>query len=84
MENRREDTDANTTPPRRNNGFLIAAVLAIAFAILFWRTEDPGSKITASFFRDQLNKNNVERVSIGDQTVVGTFKTEPEASCRRG
>ncbi|MCO8121081.1 ATP-dependent zinc metalloprotease FtsH [Stieleria sp. TO1_6] len=79
MENRREDTDAKDTPPRRNNGMLIAIVLAIAFAILFWRTEDPGSTITASFFREQLNRDNIERVSIGERQVVGTFKTEPAA-----
>lgn len=79
MENRREETDVNPTAPRRNNGLLIAVVLAIGFAILFWRTEDPGSRITASFFREQLSKNNVEKVSIGEQTVVGTFKNEPLA-----
>ncbi|WP_182868890.1 ATP-dependent zinc metalloprotease FtsH [Stieleria mannarensis] len=79
MENRREETDVNAPPPRRNNGLLIAVVLAIGFAILFWRTEDPGSRITASFFREQLAKNNIEKVSIGEQTVVGTFKNEPEA-----
>lgn len=80
MENRREEPDPNkAAAPRRNNGLLIVIVLGIAFAILFWRTEDPGSKISASFFRDQLNKNNIERVTIGEQIVSGAFKTEPNA-----
>lgn len=77
MENRREEKDANAAPPRRNNGLLIAAVLVVAFAILFWTSEDPGSQISASFFRDQLNKKNIVEVSIGEQMVVGTFKVEP-------
>ena len=79
MDNRREETDPSKTPPRRNNGLLIAIVLAIGFAILFWRNEDPGSKIQASFFYDQLSKKNVESISIGEQQVYGVFKTEPEA-----
>ncbi|KAA5546051.1 ATP-dependent zinc metalloprotease FtsH [Roseiconus nitratireducens] len=79
MENRREDTDAQNPGPRKNNGLLIAIVLAIAFAIVFWRSEDPGSSISASFFREQLKKNNVERVSIGERVVTGTFRTPPKA-----
>lgn len=79
MENRREEPDPKVAAPRRNNGLLILIVLGIAFAILFWRTEDPGSKISASFFREQLNKNNVERVTLGEQIVSGSFRTEPNA-----
>jgi cell division protease FtsH len=79
MENRREEPDSKAPAPRRNNGLLILVVLGIAFAILFWRTDDPGSRISASFFREQLNKNNIEQVTIGEQIVSGTFKTEPNA-----
>lgn len=78
MENRREETDANNAAPRRNNGLLIAIVLAVALGILFLRTEDPGSKIRPDFFSEQLKLNNVEEVLIGEQQVFGTFKNEPD------
>lgn len=78
MDNRREETDANNPPARRNNGMLIVIVLAIAFAILFWRTEDPGSKIKASFFQEQLEDGRIENVVIGEQQVFGTFKVAPD------
>ena len=80
MENRREEPDAKSEPPRRNSGLLIALVILAAFAILFWRTEDNGKRIKYSFFKKELvDKNNIESISIGGGRVYGTFKTEPEA-----
>ncbi|MCD0459782.1 ATP-dependent zinc metalloprotease FtsH [Roseiconus lacunae] len=80
MENRREEPEAKSDPPRRNNGLLIALVVLAAFAILFWRTEDNGSRIKYSFFKKELLENdNVESVSIGAGRVYGTFKVGPPA-----
>ncbi|MEO1616777.1 MAG: ATP-dependent zinc metalloprotease FtsH [Planctomycetota bacterium] len=79
MENRREEPDPKVATPRRGNGLLIVVVLFVAIAILFWRSEDPGSMITAHFFREQLADKNIETVSIGEEIVSGTFKTEPKA-----
>lgn len=76
MDNRREETDANTPAPRRNNGWLIVIVLAVALAILFFRVEDPGSKIGESLFAFELSRGNVESVMIGEQQVFGIFKSE--------
>ncbi|MEM6472401.1 MAG: ATP-dependent zinc metalloprotease FtsH, partial [Planctomycetota bacterium] len=79
MENRREDTDQKPVAPKRGNGLLILLVLVVAMALLFWRSEDPGIPITKHFFNGQLADGNIERVSIGEEIVTGTFKTEPKA-----
>jgi cell division protease FtsH len=79
MENSREEPDPKAPAPRRNNGLLILLVIAVAFAFLFWRTDDQGSQISASFFREQLEDGNIEKVSIGETVVYGTFKTRPQA-----
>ena len=48
-------------------------------ALLFFRTSEPRSTVTASFFQEQLENDNVESVRIGDRYVLGTFKTSPDA-----
>ena len=79
MENRREDSDGQQVPQRRNNGLLIAIVLGVVAVILFMRSPETGDKITASFFRSELDRGNIEQVFIGERVVSGSFKVEPEA-----
>lgn len=83
MDNRPdENQDKRGETPRGkrgNNTVLIALVIAGLVAMLFFnRGEDP-DRITVSFFLEQLDGNNVERVSFGEQRAIGTFKTRPLA-----
>jgi len=73
------------TPPessgnrRSNHSLLIALVVAGLIAMLFFNQGEERSRISASFFQEQLAQKNIESVSIGDHRVYGTFKTRPEA-----
>ncbi len=64
---------------RGNNTLLIALILAGLVLLLFYNRGEERSLISASFFQDQLAKENIERVGIGEQRVYGTFKIRPEA-----
>ncbi|EMI19203.1 cell division protein FtsH [Rhodopirellula maiorica SM1] len=64
---------------RGNNTFLIALVVAGLIAMLFMNRGANVAEVSTSFFLDQLEKNNIEAVQIGDQRVYGTFKVRPEA-----
>ncbi|MEL6105113.1 MAG: ATP-dependent zinc metalloprotease FtsH [Planctomycetota bacterium] len=80
MENRREEESEQEGPPRRNNNaLLLAIVLGVVAIILFVRVPSTGSRVTESFFMEQLDKKNVEQVLIGERVVSGKFKTEPDA-----
>ncbi|SMP72195.1 cell division protease FtsH [Neorhodopirellula lusitana] len=63
---------------RGGNPVLIAVVIAALAAMLFLNRTEPRSEITASFFQEQLEKGNVEKVRIGDLDVSGSFKIRPE------
>ena len=73
--------ESSETPSgrRNNNSLLIALVVAGLIAMLFLNQTDEGSRISASFFQEQLAADNIESVSIGDRRVYGTFKTRPDA-----
>tara|TARA_R110002049_G_scaffold2750_8_gene22131 strand:+ start:40459 stop:42507 length:2049 start_codon:yes stop_codon:yes gene_type:complete len=83
MENGSEKNNAKSQEPsgqrRNNNSLLIALVVAGLIAMLFFGQSDERSRISASFFQEQLEKDNIETISIGDRRVLGTFKTRPEA-----
>ncbi len=72
MEKRTEDG----SPQRRTgNTWMIFLVLLIAVSLMFFNREEPRSEIKASFFKEQLAKNNIQNVTVGELRVLGTFKT---------
>ncbi len=81
MDNRPEDSNsgAESRGRRGNNSLLIFLVVAGLVAMLFFNRGTERSEIPASFFQDQLAKNNIETVSIGERRVLGTFKHRPNA-----
>ncbi len=84
MENRPDENDqpegeAETQPRRGNNSLLIALIIVGLIALLFFRNGEQRSLISASFFQKELERENIESVSIGDRQVTGTFKTRPAA-----
>ncbi|MGV3485490.1 MAG: ATP-dependent zinc metalloprotease FtsH [Planctomycetaceae bacterium] len=58
---------------------MIFLVLLVAVALMFYGREEPRSEIKASFFKEQLEKNNIQTVRIGPLRVEGTFKTTVNA-----
>jgi len=71
-----EKRSDESTPQRRGgNSWLIALVLLLAFGLIFFNREEERSRITASFFNEQLAAGNILSVEIGDLRVLGTFKT---------
>jgi len=82
MEKKRSE---ESTPTRRGgNSWLIALVLVLAFGLIFLNREEDRSRITASFFNDQLTAGTVESVEITGSKVLGTFKTEVAEPVRPG
>jgi cell division protease FtsH len=76
MEKRAEEG----SPQRRSgNTWMIFLVLFIAIALMFYDREEPRSEIKASFFKEQLDKNNIQSVRIAPLRVLGTFKTTVNA-----
>jgi len=82
MEKKRSE---ESTPTRRGgNSWLIALVLVLAFGLIFLNREEDRSRVTASFFNEQLTSGNVESVEITGSKVLGTFKTEVAEPVRPG
>jgi len=80
-----EKRSDETTPQRRGgNSWLIALVLLLAFGLIFFNREEERSKITASFFNQQLDAGNILSVEIADARVLGTFRTPVEAPLQPG
>ncbi len=72
MEKRAEDG----SPQRRtNSAWMILLVVLIAGGLLFFVRDEQRSEIKASFFSEQLEKNNVQAVTIYPQRVLGIFRT---------
>ncbi len=70
----------DSQPPRRNNNsLLIALILAALVLMLFYNRGEERSLVSASFFKAELDRGNVEDIQIGDQQVFGTFTTRPDA-----
>ncbi|MFG0264591.1 MAG: ATP-dependent zinc metalloprotease FtsH [Rhodopirellula sp. JB055] len=67
-----------STGRRGGNPMIIALVITVLAAMLFFNQPEPSSTISASFFRSELEKNNIESVRIGEIEVSGEFKTRPE------
>jgi cell division protease FtsH len=63
---------------RSNNSLWIALILAGLMILLFYNREEEVSLVSASFFQQELEKKNIDRVSIGEHRVYGTFLIRPE------
>jgi cell division protease FtsH len=80
-----EKRSDETTPQRRGgNSWLIALVLLLAFGLIFFNRNEDRSKITASFFNEQLAADNILSVEIADARVLGTFKTSVDVPAQPG
>ena len=74
------DKDEPEVQQRRgNNSLLIALVVAGLIAMMFLRGQEDASKISTSFFRKQLQRNNVERVEFDEIRAYGEFADAPDA-----
>lgn len=71
-------TDESAPPRRGGNSWLIALVLLLAFGLIFFSREEQRSKISASFFNEQLARDNIQSVEVTGLRVLGTFKTAVE------
>ncbi len=83
MDKKSEKNEAPTPEPqesrRGNNSLIIALLLAGSLILLFYNRGEDRSAVSASFFQTELERGNVEKVSIGERRVYGTFKTAPDA-----
>jgi len=81
MNQKLQDPKGNApTPslPRRPNGmWWILIILATLFAMLFLMGAPQSSRIDYSFFLEQLDRANVQRLTIYPNAIEGTFKAPP-------
>ena len=81
MENKSNENGSggSESPQRRgSNSILIALIVIGLLALLFYRGGTEYSRISTSFFYEQLAADNVESVKIGDRRVYGKFVTAPK------
>ena len=87
MDKKSEKNEAPTPEPqesrRGNNSLIIALLLAGSLILLFYNRGEDRSAVSASFFQTELERGNVEKVSIGERRVYGTFKTMPDAPSQK-
>jgi cell division protease FtsH len=63
---------------RPNNAWWILLILATLFAMLFIRNTPQTSRIDYSFFLEQLDRENIRRVTVYPGSIEGTFTVPPE------
>lgn len=76
-----ESTETNSEdqrPRRSNNTLLILLVLAALSAMLFMQGGEERSRISESFYRQQLDANNIDTVVFAEEKVYGTFRISPD------
>lgn len=65
-------------PNRRQSGYLwVLLVLLVSLAVLFASTGPVSSRIDYSFFLEQLDSGNIQRLTIYPNAAEGTFKVPP-------
>lgn len=78
----KDDQKASPNPagvPRRGQGpFIIALVLLSAFALMFYINASQVSRIDYSFLEEQLEKNNVQEITLYDSYAQGRFRVPPD------
>lgn len=82
-----EDRNSQSPAPlqqRRGQGtWLIAVVLMAAIGLMFFVNGMSISRIDYGFFLEQIDKENLQRVTIYDSYAQGTFKVQPEKPVTR-
>lgn len=66
-------------PARRGQGFwMIGLILLAVFLMLFFLPGISSSRIDYSFFLEQLEKENIQRLTVYESNISGSFKIAPE------
>lgn len=69
----------STQPTRRGQGFwMIGLILLAVFLMLFFLPGMSSSRIDYSFFLEQLDKENIQRLTVYESNISGSFKIPPE------
>lgn len=69
----------STQPVRRGQGFwMVGLILLAVFLMLFFLQGLTSSRIDYSFFLEQLDKANVQELTIYESYIQGKFKVPPE------
>jgi len=83
MDKKSEKNESPTPEPqenrRGNNSLIIGLLLAGSVVLLFYNRGEERSAIKASFFQQELERDNVADVSIGERRVYGNFLMRPLA-----
>ena len=74
-----DDAGSKRTPTRNNNTLLVFAVIAALILLLFVARGNSVDKVKLSKFYEELERDNVESVTIGDEVVLGKFVVAPIA-----
>ena len=74
----RNNSTESQTPRRGNNTIWIVVIILVALMMLFYNRSEPRSMVSASYFWEQVAKENVESVKVSQEKVLGTFKIRPE------
>jgi cell division protease FtsH len=68
-----------SAPPRRGQGpLIIVLVLISALVLMFYFNAVQFSRIDYSFFEEQLDRNNIQELTIFDAYAQGRFRVPPE------
>jgi len=69
----------STQTVRRGQGFwMVGLILLAVFTLLFFLPGMTSSRIDYSFFLEQLEKGNVQRLTVYESYIQGAFKVAPE------
>ena len=72
-------TSSQQGQPRRGQGaWLIGVVLLATLGLMFYFTEMSTSRIDYSFFVEQLDRENIQELTIYDSYIQGAFKEAPD------
>ena len=63
---------------RPNNAWWILLILVTLFAMLFIRGTPQTSRVDYSFFLEQLERENIRRVTVYPGSIEGTFTVPPD------
>ena len=68
----------NIQPVRRGQGFWMVGIVLLAVFLMLFLLPGLSSKIDYSFFLEQLEKENIQELTVYDSYIQGEFKVAPE------
>lgn len=77
-ENKNDMPESGQQAKRPQGFWWIATVLAAIILLLFYVSSSFSSRIDYSFFLEQLEKENIQRVTVYNSYIQGAFKIPPE------